>query len=64
MKFYQAFIGLLAASIALVYAGLNVFIHGIANAAMIGAGILLLALDVFAFLVWFVNWKYYPETRE
>lgn len=61
MKFYQGFIGLLIAGTGLVFAALTFFIHWIANLAMLGLGITILALDAFAFLVWFINWKYYPE---
>lgn len=63
MKFYQGFLGLTAIAVGLIYAGLTFFVHAIANATMVLAGIILLALDVFAFLVWFVNWKYYPESQ-
>lgn len=61
MKFYQGFLGLVAIGTGLIYAATNVFIHSIANALMFVVGIFLLALDAFALLVWFVNWKYYPE---
>ena len=61
MKFYQGFLGLIAIGAGLIYAAMNVFIHTIANALMFSLGVFLLALDAFAFLVWFVNWRYYPE---
>jgi len=61
VKFYQAFFGLLGVGMGLIYAALNFFIHAIANTAMLFLGIALLLLDAFAFLVWFVNWRYYPE---
>jgi hypothetical protein len=62
MKFYQGFLGLIAVGSALIYAAMNFAIHAIANTLMLAAGIALLALDAFAFLIWFVNWKYYPES--
>jgi hypothetical protein len=62
MKFYQGFLGILLFSIGLIYAALSIFIHFVVNALMMAAGILLLALNAFAFLVWFVNWRYYPDS--
>lgn len=63
MKFYQGFLGLIVIGAGLIYAALNFFIHAIVNTALLVLGIVLLALDAFAFLVWFVNWRYYPEKR-
>ena len=63
MKFYQGFIGLLGIASGLIYAALNFFVDFLVNGILLALGILILALDVFAFLVWFVNWRYYPETR-
>ena len=61
MKFYQGFLWLLGISAGLIFTAMNWFIGTVANAALLIAGVAILALDVFAFLVWFVNWKYYPE---
>ncbi|MCX6798643.1 MAG: hypothetical protein NTW59_00930 [Candidatus Diapherotrites archaeon] len=63
MKFFQGFFALLAIAGAIFYAAFNFIAEGIAHAAVIAAGGFVLALDIFAFAVWFVNWRYYPEKR-
>lgn len=61
MKFIQGFFGLLAISVGMIYASLNMVMHWFLQTSMlVGAGIII-ALDVFALLVWFVNWRYFPE---
>jgi len=63
MKFIEGFFGLLAISIGIIFAALHFVVNWFMQTAMIvGAGIII-ALDVFALLVWFVNWKYYPEAK-
>ena len=61
MKFLQGFLAVLAVAIGMIWAAFNVVVHVIANFAMLAFGIVILAIDLFALLVWFVNWRYYPE---
>jgi len=61
MKFIQGFLGLLALSIGMIFAAAHVFVDWVAQAGMFLGAAIIIALDVFALLVWFVNWKYYPE---
>jgi len=62
MKFYQGFLGIGAIAAGLIYASMTLIAHFVLSPVMLVAGIGLLSLDVFAGLVWFVNWKYYPES--
>jgi len=61
MRFIQGFFGLMALGIGMVFAALNIVMGWLAQAAMLWGAAALIAIDIFAFLVWFVNWKYYPE---
>ncbi len=61
MKFIEGFFALMAVAAGLIFAALNFVMHWVLEIVMlVGAGIII-ALDVFALLVWFVNWKYYSE---
>ncbi len=61
MKFIQGFFALLAISLGMIFAALSIVMHWFLETAMIVGGAVILALDAFALIVWFVNWKYYPE---
>jgi len=61
MNFVQGFLALLAVAVGMVYAGLNLVMHWILQIGMLAGAAAIIALDVFALAVWFVNWKYYPE---
>lgn len=61
MKFIEGFFVLMALSGGMIFAALNLVMDWLAQAAMLAGAAILIALDVFALLVWFVNWKYYPE---
>ena len=63
MKFVEAFIGLMALGIGMVFAAFHFVTHWAMQAAMLAGAGIIIALDVFALLVWFVNWKYYPEGK-
>ena len=63
MNFIQGFFVLLAIAIGIIFAAFNFIVNWFLQTVMlVGAGIII-ALDVFALLVWFVNWKYYPEQK-
>ena len=61
MKFIEGFFALLALSLGMIFAAMHLVMHWFLEAAMFTGGIVILALDTFALIVWFVNWKYYPE---
>ena len=61
MKFVEGFFALMAVAEGLVFTALNFVMHWVLEVAMLSAAGIIIALDVFALLVWFVNWKYYPE---
>lgn len=61
MKFIEGFFALMALSAGMIFAALNLVMDWLAQAAMLAGAAVLIALDVFALLVWLVNWKYYPE---
>jgi len=61
MRFIEGFVALMALSVGMVFAALNFVMDWLAQAAMLAGAAILIALDVFALLVWLVNWKYYPE---
>lgn len=61
MKFVEGFFALMAVAAGLIFTALNFVTHWILEAAMLAGAGIIIALDVFALLVWFVNWKYYPE---
>lgn len=61
MRFIEGFAALMAFSTGMIFAALNFAMDWLAQAAMLAGAAVLIALDVFALLVWFVNWKYYPE---
>ena len=63
MKFFQGFLALLAVASAVFYAAFSFIAEGLLHLGMLAAGGLIVALDVFALLVWFVNWRYYPEAK-
>jgi len=63
MKFVEAFFALMAVAAGLIFTAFNFVMNWLLQTVLlIGAGIII-ALDVFALLVWFVNWKYYPEGK-
>ena len=61
MKFIEAFFALMAVAAGLIFAAFNFVMHWFLEIAMLAGAAIIIALDVFALLVWFVNWKYYPE---
>jgi hypothetical protein len=61
VRFIEAFLGLMALGIGMLFAAFHFVMHWLAQAAMLWGAAVLIALDVFALLVWFVNWRYYPE---
>ncbi|MFA4855213.1 MAG: hypothetical protein WC634_01325 [archaeon] len=61
MRFIEGFVALMALSAGMIFAALNFVMDWLAQAAMLAGAAILIALDVFALLVWLVNWKYYPE---
>ena len=61
MKFYHAFLGLLAVGSGLIYAAMNYVTNFILNGVMFFGGVALLGLNFFALAVWLVNWKYYSS---
>jgi len=61
MRFIEGFVALMALSAGMIFAALNFVMDWLAQTAMLAGAVVLIALDVFALLVWFVNWKYYPE---
>lgn len=61
MRFIEGFVALIALSAGMIFAALNLVMDWLAQAAMLAGAAILIALDVFALLVWLVNWKYYPE---
>ncbi len=63
MRFLEGFFGLLAIGIGMIFAALNLVMHWLAQAAMLAGAGAIITLDVFALLVWFVNWRYYPEGK-
>ena len=63
MHFIEGFVALMALSAGMVFAALNFVMDWLAQAAMLAGAAILIALDVFALLVWLVNWKYYPEKK-
>lgn len=61
MKFIEAFIALMAVAAGLIFTSFNLVMNWLLQTTMlVGAGIII-ALDLFALLVWFVNWRYFPE---
>ena len=53
----------MAVAAGLIFTAFNFVMNWLLQTVMlIGAGIII-ALDVFALLVLFVNWKYYPEGK-
>ena len=58
MKFVEGFIALFAVAAGLMFAAFNFVAQGILHFAMLAGASLIIALNVFALLVWFVNWKY------
>jgi hypothetical protein len=61
MRFIEGFVALMALSAGMIFAALNFVMDWLAQATMLAGAAILIALDVFALLVWFVNWRYYPE---
>jgi hypothetical protein len=61
MRFVEGFVALLAVSGGMIFAALHFAMDWLAQAAMFFGAAAIIALDFFALLVWFVNWKYYPE---
>jgi len=61
MKFLQGFFALLAIGIGMIAASFAFVMHWFLEMAMLAGAAAIIALDVFALLVWFVNWKYFPE---
>ncbi len=63
MKFIEGFFALMAVATGLIFTALNFVMHWILEITILAAAGVIIALDVFALLVWFVNWKYYPEGK-
>ena len=63
MRFFQGFFALLAIAAGMLFAAFNFVLNELLHIAMLAGAGIILALDVFAFLVWFVNWRYYPESK-
>jgi hypothetical protein len=63
MKFIEGFFALLAIAVGMIFAAMHFVMNWFLGTAMIAAGSVIIALDAFALIVWFVNWKYYPEER-
>jgi len=63
MKFIEAVVGMLALSGGMIFATFHFVMHWLVETAMLLGAAALIALNVFAILVWFVNWKYYPEGK-
>ncbi len=61
MRFFEGFFALIAVSAGMIVAAMSIVMHWLLQAAMLWSAGILIAIDIFAFLVWFVNWKYYPE---
>ncbi len=63
MRFFQGFFALLAIAAGLIYAAFSFVVQELLHVAMLVGAALIIALDIFAFLVWFVDWRYYPEEK-
>jgi len=63
MKFIEGFFALMAVAAGLIFAAFNFVVHELLHLAMLAGAGILIALDVFAFLVWFVDWRYYSEKQ-
>ncbi|MBN2067793.1 MAG: hypothetical protein JW744_04965 [Candidatus Diapherotrites archaeon] len=63
MKFFEGFFALLAIAAGMLFAAFNFVLHQLLHASMVVGAAAIIALDIFAFLIWFVNWRYYPEGR-
>ncbi len=63
MRFVEGFFGLLAIAIGMVFAAFGIVMHWFLQAAMLVGAAVIIALDVFALLVWVVNWRYFPEQK-
>ena len=63
MRFVEGFFGLLAIAIGMIFAAFGIVMHWFLQAAMLAGAAVIIALDVFALLVWVVNWRYYPEQK-
>lgn len=63
MKFIEAFFALMAIAAGLIFTALNFVMHWFLEITILAGAAIIIALDVFALLVWFVNWKYYPEQK-
>lgn len=63
MRFIEGFFTLLAIAVGMVFAAFSFVVQGLLHIAMLAGAGLIIALDVFALLVWFVNWKYFPEEK-
>jgi len=61
MRFVEGFFALLAVSVGMIFAAFGIVMHWLLQTAMLVGAAAIIALDVFALLVWFVNWRYYPE---
>jgi hypothetical protein len=61
MRFIEGFFGLLAIGIGMIAAAFGIVMHWLFQAAMLVGAAAIIALDVFALLVWLVNWRYFPE---
>jgi len=61
MRFVEGFLALFAIAVGMAFAAFNFVMSWFMQTAMlVGAGAIIV-LDVLALLVWFVNWRYYPE---
>lgn len=63
MRFIEGFFGLLAIAIGMIFAAFNIVMHWLLQTTMLIGAAIIIALDVFALLVWFVNWHYFPDQK-
>jgi len=60
-EFWILFIPILLIGVAALYFGITTPINFFINVGLVVLGIICAAIDVFAALVQYVNWKYYKE---
>jgi len=61
MRFVEGFFGLLAIATGMILAAFGIVMHWFFQVAMLVGAAVIIVLDVFALLVWVVNWRYFPE---
>ena len=62
MKFIEGFFALLAIAFGMIFAAFGLVMHWLTQTAILLGAAAIIVLDVFALLVWFVNWRYFPES--